>query len=427
MYTNILRNCTDLIEEIIRFSRLSYERKLVSGSGGNLSVRVPNNRDLFIATASGVSLRDVAAENLVVVDTEGSVVEGPAGFRPSKEIGFHLGIFTARPGVGAVIHVHPVFAVLQSSTRRRIPLVTISAQLKLKQGPVVDEAPPGSLELRENVMSAMSRASDEDNMLLMENHGIVSWGVNLASAFDTAELAADTAEIALRRESLSVFPGITPSEDIRIVDLTIPLNASLQCYPTDPHYSKEWHTSFEDSGIRVSRIMIGTHSGTHVDAPSHFLESGKDITGLGISAFLGSAIVIDTPKNPGEDIGITDLRDREIRGKDIVLFRTGWGERASSPSFFEDEWPGFEPELIEYLAARDVKALGGDIPSADSPGGIRSGAPAHKNALAHGLPIFEALVNLKPLIGRRFFFIGLPLKIEEGDGSPIRAIGIIRP
>jgi kynurenine formamidase len=76
-----------------------------------------------------------------------------------------------------------------------------------------------------------------------------------------------------------------------------------------------------------------------------------------------------------------------IRSGDIVLLRTGWEERAGTPRFFQDEWPGFTAEAIEALALRGAKAVGGDICTADSPKGIRSGAPAHKAAARHGLPL----------------------------------------
>ena len=89
--------------------------------------------------------------------------------------------------------------------------------------------------------------------------------------------------------------------------------------------------------------------------------------------------------------------------------------------------------LIEHFAALSdrlmidagAKAIGGDIVSADSPTAISEGAPAHKRALAAGMPIFEALVNLKEVVGRRFLFIGLPLRIEGGEASPIRAVALI--
>jgi len=73
-----------------------------------------------------------------------------------------------------------------------------------------------------------------------------------------------------------------------------------------------------------------------------------------------------------------------------------------------------------------VKAVGGDIASADGPAAIAAGAPAHKTAGRAGMPIFEALINLHHLVGRRFLFMGLPLNLEGSEASPLRAIALVR-
>jgi kynurenine formamidase len=141
--------------------------------------------------------------------------------------------------------------------------------------------------------------------------------------------------------------------------------------------------------------------------------------------FFGEAIALETPKKPGENVTIADTQGADVRYGDIVLFRTGWEKRASSPAFFEGDWPGFDPKLIEELNRRGVKAVGGDIASADSPTAIAAGAPAHKVAGRAGMPIFEALVNMHRVTGQRFLFIGFPLNLEGGEASPIRAIALL--
>ena len=212
---------------------------------------------------------------------------------------------------------------------------------------------------------------------------------------------------------------------MQVIDLTAPINKNIQCYPTDPPFRKAWHTRFEDAGTWVSKLEMGAHAGTHVDAPLHFLERGSDIAGMPVDRFFGEAIAIDSPKSPGDNVLPQDLSGADIREGDIVLFHTGWEGRANSPRFFEGEWPGFTPETVDALIAKKVKAIGGDIASADSPKEIAGGAPAHKRAMAAGLPIFEALVNVHRVVGRRFCFLGLPLRIEGVEASPIRAIALL--
>jgi kynurenine formamidase len=212
-------------------------------------------------------------------------------------------------------------------------------------------------------------------------------------------------------------------------------------YPTDPSFHRTVHSDFaaggaesaeyrgaesaEYRGALVSRIEMGTHIGTHVDAPLHVRPGAPSISALPLSRFLGRAIALERLKAPGQNLEPSDLEGAGIQENDIVLFRTGWEERAGSPRFFEGEWPGISPACAEALAARKVKAIGLDSPSADGPRGISAGFVSHKLLLDAGIPLFEALVNLKQIVGRRFFFIGLPLGIDQGDASPVRAIALL--
>jgi kynurenine formamidase/ribulose-5-phosphate 4-epimerase/fuculose-1-phosphate aldolase len=413
----------DVAQQLCRYSKLCYERVLATGSGGNLSVRVPGT-EIVLVTASGIALRDIAPGNIVVVDVHGQVIEAPAGLKPSKEIGFHLEVFRKRPAVNAVIHVHPAHAIVLASRRSPIPLATISAQLKLKQGPIVPDAPPGSPELCEHVARCVAASGPEVSVLLMERHGLIAFDVSLGAAFDDAELAAETAKIGLLMES----PPALASLDIdrtEIVELSVRLSNASVHYPTDPAFRLTEHTGFAAAGAYVSRIEMGSHIGTHVDAPLHVRPGAPSISALPVSRFLGHAVAMECLKSPGQDIGIGDIEAAHIRAGDIVIFRTGWEERAGSPRFFEGEWPGFSREAAVALVARGVKAVGLDTPSADGPAAIAAGFASHKLLLDAGIPIFEALVNLRRLIGRRFFFIGLPLGIDQGEASPVRAVALL--
>lgn len=213
---------------------------------------------------------------------------------------------------------------------------------------------------------------------------------------------------------------------IRIVDLTTPLNEQTPCYPDDPPFKKSWHADLNEHGFYVSLLQMGAHTGTHVDAPLHFLGDGfPSLTEMPLESFAGEALALETPKEPGQDVGLADLAGADVQAGDIVLFRTGWDKRAGSPAFFQDEWPGLQPRLVEELMRRGVKAVGGDIASADSPAAMAGGAPAHKLAGRAGMPIFEGLVNLGQVTGRRFYFLGLPLRLQEGEASPIRAVALV--
>ena len=211
----------------------------------------------------------------------------------------------------------------------------------------------------------------------------------------------------------------------RIVDLSAPLNAQTAVFPGDPPYRLDWHTRIRDSGWNLSRLETGLHVGAHVDAPLHAFDSGADIASMPLERFVGEALAIATPKQPGEDITPADLAGADVRPGDIVLFYTGWETRSGTPRFFEGAWPGVSVELVDTLIGLGAKAIGGDFASLDSPAALERGAPAHRRALSAGLPVFEALVNLREVAGRRFLFVGLPLRLEGAEGSPERAIAIL--
>ena len=217
----------------------------------------------------------------------------------------------------------------------------------------------------------------------------------------------------------------TRFSNTKIVDLTAPLGEHTYCYPTDPQFHKIWHERLPDGVANASKVEMGLHNGTHVDAPLHFIEDGMDVSQLPLQAFFGSAIAIDAPKKLGDDIYPDDLVDADIRTGDIVLVSTGWGARINTDKLYEDSWPGFSIDAIDYLIEKGVKAIGGDMPAADSFSGPSRGFPAHKRILSAGLPIFETLMNLDQVAGKRFQFFGLPLRIEQGEASPIRAIAIL--
>jgi len=219
---------------------------------------------------------------------------------------------------------------------------------------------------------------------------------------------------------------IIENEAFRVVDLTAALNNQIPCYPSDPLFTRSWHVKFAEHGFCVSKLEMGAHTGTHVDAPLHFLgEAFPNVAEMPLQHFMGEAIALERPKQPGEDLTVADLAGADIRSGDIVLFRTGWDKRSATPAFFQDECPGLQPALVEELIRRGVKAIGGDIASVDSPAAIAAGAPAHKLAGRAGMPIFEALNNLDQVTRQRFFFLGLPLKLQGCEASPVRAVALL--
>jgi arylformamidase len=211
----------------------------------------------------------------------------------------------------------------------------------------------------------------------------------------------------------------------RIIDLSVPLGERTIVYPGDTPFSVRWTSRIPEAVCNVSAIESTPHLGTHVDAPLHFLSGGDSIAAIPLERFIGDAVCIDAPKDPGSDVATADIRGADIRKGDIVIFRTGWEKRIAGGTQFRDEWPGFDSRLVEELASMGVKAIGVDSPSADSPRAFSAGAAAHRTAAANGVPIFECLVNLSEIAGKRFTFIALPLRLEACEASPVRAVAVL--
>ena len=182
-------------EELVATCRKAFQRGLVGGAGGNISVRLPDRAEALIS-ATGVSLGDLTPVTVVRVDLMGQVVEAHEGYRPSKETGFHVCAYRLRPHVGAVVHLHPPFATAFAVRGKELPLVTDGAMLNLKHVPVVGHAPSGSADLHRIVEDGLRR-HPEAKAILMERHGMFSMGPNLTVAYNVADLVEDTAKIAL--------------------------------------------------------------------------------------------------------------------------------------------------------------------------------------------------------------------------------------
>lgn len=192
----------DLLRQALsEFSWRAFERHLVGGTGGNLSVRVPETEQVLI-TPTGISLGDVKPEEHILVNLDGEALESPMGLKGSKETSFHLAAYRIRPDVGAIAHVHPPYATAYSNRGRDLPLATISARVVLKRVPWVECFAPGSPELASCVTEGVQK-NPEIKALLMKEHGILAMGADLKMAYYIADLVEDTAKIAFIAANIS--------------------------------------------------------------------------------------------------------------------------------------------------------------------------------------------------------------------------------
>lgn len=198
---------------------------------------------------------------------------------------------------------------------------------------------------------------------------------------------------------------------LKIHDLTRPISQDMLVYPGDPHPKFESRATIKDNKVNVTKITLGSHTGTHIDAPWHFLQEGNSIDMEPLDKFIGEAVIIDTPGR--NSINADDFRGNDIRSNDIVLINTGTGDRHTDFAYID-------VSAAEWMVEHGVKCVGIDTASVEKYG--RKDAPVHKMLLAGKIGIIENLANLKQFAGSRMFFVCLPLRLKGIDGSPARAI-----
>jgi L-fuculose-phosphate aldolase len=181
-------------KDLAKFSRLSYDRGLVAGRGGNLSLRIPGTNRVLI-TPSGISLRDITPDIIIEVDVEGNLLKGKKDLKPSKETPFHTSIYRLRDDVMAIVHVHPPFATALSLKDKPLPILTAPGMVNIGTVPLVEFAFMGTKELCDFVTETVKQ-NMEVKAYLLKGHGIIAVGPDLASAYYTADLVEDCAKVA---------------------------------------------------------------------------------------------------------------------------------------------------------------------------------------------------------------------------------------
>lgn len=206
-------------------------------------------------------------------------------------------------------------------------------------------------------------------------------------------------------------------------DLTHIISEEMPVFPGEPHPRFEPIRTIEKDGVNVARITLGSHTGTHVDAPSHFILGGAGVNMVPLESFVGEAAILDIPKekdSPGITSADLDAHAEKIKRGDIVLLYTGtadrWGTSAQAGDFSY-----LEPSAASWMVRHRVKCVGIDSFSVEKYGS-KNGA-AHKELLSNGISIIENLgSNLKKFVNMRVFLVCLPLPLDGVDAAPARAI-----
>ena len=210
------------------------------------------------------------------------------------------------------------------------------------------------------------------------------------------------------------------------LDLTHTIEEGMPTYVGDAVPRVSRLKTLAKDGVNLSVLTLGSHTGTHVDAPIHFIKGGMSLDQLPVESFVGEASVIDLSDVPaGTAIASSELarHTSEIHAGDIVLLYTGFSRRWRD-SKARRNYTYLGKDAAEWLAGKEVKAVGIDYLSVE---GFGAAVPvAHKTLLSKGIPIIESLSDrLEELVGRRVFFVCLPIKVGGCDGAPARAIAYL--
>ncbi len=207
---------------------------------------------------------------------------------------------------------------------------------------------------------------------------------------------------------------------MKIYDLTLTISPELTTWPGDPPISLERFRKIEEgANANASRVEMGTHTGTHVDAPYHFLMDGKGVDQLDLNILIGPAVVFDI----GEQATVIDvnvLKSLDIPvGTERVLFKT------RNSQFWANQVKGFQPDFVgidadgaKFLVDHGLRLVGIDYLSIAP---YKKSRPTHEALLKAGMMIIEGL-DLSKVSAGIYQLYCLPTKFKGADGAPARAI-----
>ncbi len=202
------------------------------------------------------------------------------------------------------------------------------------------------------------------------------------------------------------------------IDISIPLRDAMVHWPNDPPVSIKRIQDIEHGATaNLSAISMGAHSGTHVDAPIHFLKQGQGIDNIPIDTLVGRARVIEIRDT--ESIKPEELVGHRIRGGERILFKTENSSHLWHKDKFVEDFVFISDAAADFLIDRGVRLIGIDYLSVGS--FKHGGSYVHKTLLSGGIWIIEGL-NLSNVTPGKYDLICLPLRIVGGDGAPARAI-----
>ncbi len=210
------------------------------------------------------------------------------------------------------------------------------------------------------------------------------------------------------------------------IDLTLTISQSLPTFPGSPKPNFIPWSKIKSDGYNLELLFLSSHTGTHLDAPFHFMQNGSKIHQISPSRLISDAILIRLRKGHNQLISKKDIinfekRHGKINKNSTVIFSTGWQKNLLKKYYFINN-PGLSDSAAKYLISKKINLVGIDSPSIDM--GKNSRFSVHHILAKKNILILENLTNLEKISGINFKLIVLPLKLKDATGSPVRAVAI---
>ena len=210
---------------------------------------------------------------------------------------------------------------------------------------------------------------------------------------------------------------ITLNNGQRVIDISIPNRVGMHGYPGDPSLQIESVRKIERGDVcNLSLLTMGSHTGTHVDAPFHFLKNGARLGEVSLDRMIGAAVVVDCRDRAAVDADV--IAAAPLQHGDLLLCRTDNSWKWEAPEFQRD-FVYLTPAAAELAVARGVGAVGIDYLSIEAFGSETF--PVHHTLLGNGVFVIEGL-DLRHVRPGRYTLVCLPLKFPDLDGAPARAV-----
>ena len=214
---------------------------------------------------------------------------------------------------------------------------------------------------------------------------------------------------------------------LKFIDLTLPISEKIPTFPGSPQPIFIQWENIKDDGYNLELLFLSSHTGTHLDAPYHFLEKGKKIHEISLKRLIINAILVKIRKRGDQPITKTDIQKFEkkhgkIPNESTVIFWTGWQKMIKNDSYFVSN-PGLSVTAAKYLISKKTNLVGIDSPSIDL--GKEKRFLVHHLFAKNDVLIVENLANLDKIKSWKFQLAVLPMKLKNATGAPVRAVGII--